>query len=379
MLMEGGVIPQKATAKGIAMTQAGALELTRVTEPAHGGESVRQTGRVRVREDGLDDGCAPVELMGPSTLGSLIDRDDLLAVARWLPPLPPVERRLRRLLSLPDDDVDAASLVECIAHDPALAVAVLRRANEQRAPTAVAGGDPGPVGDLDEGLAVIGRDGAIETARRALSVADCTPSTGASYGTIGDDLWRHSVMAKLAAELILEEAGSVDRGEVVTAALIHDIGKLLLCRYLTPNIVHLLRLAAGNDGLSEFEAELEVLQAHHGEVGALVLGAWDLPFGTLLAVQYHHTPDIGFDRACFIVGLADVVAHDLASGVALGFAPRPAAGGLVRDGDLDDDDERSRLRTELLGELDIDPEAYGAVVRTVAARFTQLSRRFEAS
>jgi HD-like signal output (HDOD) protein len=316
-----------------------------------------ETGQWQVRDDGLVARGRAAEVMPTPTLGSLIDRDDLLAVANALPPLPPVERRLARILACPDDAVNAAALAECISHDPVLAVAILRQAN---------------VVDLDTALMVIGRDDAIQIARRSLAFANCTPSTGASYGSIGDDLWRHSVMAKVAAGVVLEATAVADAGETLSAALVHDIGKLLLCRYLTPNIVHLLRLAAETDGFTEFEAELEVLQSHHGEVGGVVLAAWGFSVRTLLVVQHHHNPDIGFDPACYVVALADVVAHDLTSGVALGID----AGSSVHDGGLDDDDCRARQRRDLLAELEIDEDQYQAIVGSTAARFALLARRF---
>lgn len=346
----------KAKAKGRAMTPATTLESTRrVDMPVEAGE-LGETGHWQVRDDGLVASGGAADLIAAPTLGSLIDRDDLLAVANALPPLPPVERRLTRILACRDEAVDVAALAECISHDPALAVAVLRQAH---------------AADLDTALEVIGRDGAIQIGRRVFAFASCTSSTGSPYGSIGDDLWRHSVMAKVAAELILETAAVADVAETVSAALVHDIGKLLLCRYLTPNIVHLLRLAAETDGFTEFEAELEVLQSHHGEVGAVVLAEWGFSLGTLLVVQHHHNPDIGFDPACYVVALADVVAHDLASGVALSLG-----GGSVHDGGLDDDDRRARQRAELLVELEIEEDQYRAIVGSTAARFSLVARRF---
>ncbi|MCX7619668.1 MAG: HDOD domain-containing protein [Acidimicrobiales bacterium] len=390
-----------------------------------GGESTalamrQDIGPWRVGDEGLVAGPGSARAVCSGTLGSLIDREDLLAVARALPPLPPVQQRLTKILALPDDAIDLAALVDCFRHDPALAVAVVRESNERRFALAQSGLDPqtvsavdpvgagaaasgksglggappaqfgvldqaavgvhqavsvDPVRDVDEALAYIGRERAIEIARRVVASARTASANGDVYGATGNDLWRHSVMSALAAELIVDTANAGDPAEAVLAALIHDIGKLLLCRYLTPNIVQLLKLAAENDGFSEVEAELEVLQAHHGEVGALVLGTWRFSLSTLLAVQHHHNPEIGFDPACTIVALADVVAHDLAAGAALGSGV--GVGSPVCDGGLDDDNQRSGQRAQLLGELAIDPEAYGIVIRTTAARFAHLARRFD--
>ena len=91
------------------------------------------------------------------------------------------------------------------------------------------------------------------------------------YGLSEGDLWRHSVATSLAAEIIMAMAPNPVPAEAVTAALIHDVGKLVLARFLDA------RPAAGARGRpgaratrTSMQAEVDVLGVHHGQLGGLI-------------------------------------------------------------------------------------------------------------
>src|SRR5262249_4352023 len=101
----------------------------------------------------------------------------------------------------------------------------------------------------------------------------------------------------------------------VTAALLHDVGKVLMARFLDPDALEYLRLSRLEGGEQASEAEVEILAASHGELGALVAAHWGMPDEIVRALQFHHdlggAPD-AHRRDAALVALSDVVAKEVA-------------------------------------------------------------------
>ncbi len=108
----------------------------------------------------------------------------------------------------------------------------------------------------------------------------------------------------------------VDRGirdVTVVAALLHDIGSLILACKM-PEEFCAARAMATERGCRIFEAEEELLGTSHAEIGAYLLGLWGIPSLTVEAVAHHHKPTriphSGFDSTVAVY-VADLLAHEL--------------------------------------------------------------------
>ena len=73
------------------------------------------------------------------------------------------------------------------------------------------------------------------------------------------------------------------------AALLHDVGKLVLASRLPDSCDQVLALAA-SDHIPLHEAELQVIGASHAEIGGYLLDLWGLPAVVVSAVTRHHRP-----------------------------------------------------------------------------------------
>ena len=243
--------------------------------------------------------------MNPGKSG-LVDLNALVRDADDLDPLPASAMRLAGLVT--DDDWDLGAIAEIIRLDQALTGRLLGAANSAMSGArrtidsveqAVMRLGPGTVLALAIGSAVKGE------MQRAL------PEYGLSEGV----LWRHAVAAALAADLARHHCKMPISTEAFAAALLHDIGKLLLARHLEPEAITFLQRAAEEAGLSSEEAEVEVLRVGHAELGALVARRWGLPETICVAIQYHHRPVLCADetgrRLSLQVALADAVAIEI--------------------------------------------------------------------
>jgi HD-like signal output (HDOD) protein/CheY-like chemotaxis protein len=99
----------------------------------------------------------------------------------------------------------------------------------------------------------------------------------------------------------------------VVAALLHDIGKLVLATKVPDTFCSVLSHTR-EYGCKQFEAEEELLGASHAEIGAYLLGLWGIPNLAVEAIAHHHRPirirHAGFDCAAAVY-VADLLAHDL--------------------------------------------------------------------
>jgi HD-like signal output (HDOD) protein len=228
----------------------------------------------------------------------VIDLPGLLRSASDLEPLPPSAARLARLVA--ESDPDLGAIVDALDFDPVLTARVLSAANS----AAVRGREP--VSTL-RGAVV--RLGIGPTLGLVLAVLLRGRLRGAvpGYGLGEDELWRHSVASALAAQGLAEQVPGAVPPEAFAAALLHDVGKVVLGRFLEPELLReLRRVTAGATPSTAAEAGL--LGVDHGEVGGLVARHWKLPDGIVLGIAFHHRPGEVSTALVDAVHVADALA-----------------------------------------------------------------------
>lgn len=80
-------------------------------------------------------------------------------------------------------------------------------------------------------------------------------------------------------------------GDLFTTCLLHDIGKIVLNRYVGEHYETISRLMEKKQ-YDFAEAEKEILGMTHAEVGAGILEKWSFPGEMVTAVRYHHDPHL---------------------------------------------------------------------------------------
>jgi putative nucleotidyltransferase with HDIG domain len=100
-------------------------------------------------------------------------------------------------------------------------------------------------------------------------------------------LWEHSLAVGVAANIIAKKLGLPECEEIATAALLHDIGKVIIslkCSEAETAILKIIR----EQQVYMREAEQQVLDTDHAEVGAWLSKSWFLPDKLSEPISFHH-------------------------------------------------------------------------------------------
>ncbi len=225
----------------------------------------------------------------------LADAFDVVSV---LPCVAEARDRLVRATDSPT--VDPAELTDAIESDSGLTIAVMRAAN--------AGGYSG--GSCDNVLQAVDTltPGGVQVVAATLETYDVLePESPLSRRT--DRFRRHAIAVRDAAERVADVARVPNRDQLSIAALLHDIGRLVVAELYKGFDASEDLLTTPEDRLRHERRELGI---DHALVGAVLARRWALPPAIAAAIERHHAPDATGLAA--VVKLADLVVHRAAGG-----------------------------------------------------------------
>lgn len=100
-------------------------------------------------------------------------------------------------------------------------------------------------------------------------------------------LWEHSLGVGVAANMIARKLSLPECEEISTAALLHDIGKVIISLKCSDAERHIRRVIRDKQVYS-WEAEREILDTDHAEVGSWLAKSWFLPDKLSEPIACHH-------------------------------------------------------------------------------------------
>ena len=212
-----------------------------------------------------------------------------------LPALAESRERLLRLLAGPRASV--ADIVSVIESDVALAIAVLRAANDR--PSGPARG----VAGVPEAVELLSPAG-VEALVARIATFDFFERVP-GWDPPPERFRLHAVATQRAAERLARRVSHRDRDELLVAALLHDIGKLVLAEAYPgyPDRIH----GAARTPEQRLQAEWRELGIDHAAVGGVLARRWRLPDRVATTIERHHEP--AAEPAARLVRLADMLAH----------------------------------------------------------------------
>jgi putative nucleotidyltransferase with HDIG domain len=207
------------------------------------------------------------------------------------------ESRNRILKLFAEESPPMAQLVSAVESDVALAIAVLRLANQ------IEGRSRGKVDSIVAALGVLSPEAFQALAGRTRTF-DFFERAGIWEGT-PERFRLHAVATQRAADRVATEIGYEDRDRLMVTALLHDIGKLVLVHAYPgyPRQIH----QDARTPEERLHRERRELGVDHALVGGVLARRWGLARPIAAAIERHHAD--GADPEAALVRLADMLAH----------------------------------------------------------------------
>jgi len=232
---------------------------------------------------------------------------DMIKEIRNLVPVPAVVNQL--MAAVDDPDCSMAHISEIIQYDPAVTANIIKTCNSAYF------GLANPVESIKDAVALLGTDQIVELVllkgtRQAFS------SDQKGYGLHEGEMWKYSVSSALIAKSISIRLKLDHKNTIFTAALLKDIGKIVLDRYVTHSLEKITCLVH-EKGYSFREAEKEVIGIDHAELGAMIAKIWKFSPTMVKIIRHHHLSDENMrkDKDVAIVYLADCICMMMGIGV----------------------------------------------------------------
>ncbi len=270
----------------------------------------------------IDRACDLQSLLQDDTIRRLVGK------VERLPSVPHTYLALTRAAAQPE--VGLAELTKIVEQDPAMAAKVLQLVNSSYF------GLGRTQSSLHSAVNYLGAE-----LLKALALTAHVFDAGAGFSIPGfslESLQRHSVLvARLGQRFFDDKERSSD---VFTAAILHDIGKILLAMSV-PQLFAATLEESRRTGSPAHVVEQALIGTTHAAVGAYLLGLWGLPIGIVHAVAHQHelalaepnSTAVGLHVAIALSGPLDGSASDPSAGdgVDIGFVERsPFAAELPR-------------------------------------------------
>jgi putative nucleotidyltransferase with HDIG domain len=193
------------------------------------------------------------------------------------------------------DNTSGGELVAAIESDTGLTVAVLRGAQNVAGRRRIAN-----VADAVAALTPTGIQDAIKGLPRAEFPWRTSPLEVLMHRSRV-----HAQAVARAADRIAREVELVQRDDVLVAALLHDIGKLVLGRAFPE---YTSETETTNTPEERIRQERRAWAVDHASLGGLLVRRWKLPEALAKTVAAHHSSEAEQEVATY-VRLADMVAH----------------------------------------------------------------------
>jgi putative nucleotidyltransferase with HDIG domain len=231
---------------------------------------------------------------------------EIINLIEMLEPFPQTAMQLIEIAA--DESRAIAEVCDLVKTDANLASNVLRLANSAYF------GLKQEVDSLDRAVTLLGAQFILEIALFSMTASTFKDAQD-GYALEAGELWRHSIISAIFARELAKEQNLKSVETIFTAALIKDIGKVILNRFILDAAMQIDDLVDQRN-FSFSEAEKMILGIDHAELGALAFEKWHFPESLVLIVRNHHLQKApaAVPRETCVVYLADTICSMLGFG-----------------------------------------------------------------
>lgn len=236
---------------------------------------------------------------------------DVEDIIRQIDRLDPINPKVFKLLDLLEDENHALDdVADIIKFDPNLTANILRYANSAYYGAKV------KIESIEAALSRLGSQTVFEVVIGSIAAGRLKKGLG-GYDLKEGELWKHSVFSALFARELARRFDVQGGNRVFTAALLKDIGKVVLNRYLSDVVENINELIYYQQ-TSFLEAEKKILGIDHAELGAMVARKWNFPDKLTTLIRDHHIGDqTGDNPEVNAVYIADTICSMIGVGAGI--------------------------------------------------------------
>jgi putative nucleotidyltransferase with HDIG domain len=227
-----------------------------------------------------------------------VNRDTFLAGSLELPPLPEVARRVTAAIR--SGNTNATEVATLLSSDAGLVAQLLKIVNS------VYYGLPAPIADVRHAVAYLGLSEVERSVLSAALLRIAAPSGSEELRSF----WYHSFHTALVAKLLARSHFKPVDSDVQTAALLHDIGKLVYLELFPDHLAAMAR-HCHESGSSFRDAERHFDLPAHELFGSILCERCRLPEAVRRATELHEIADLtpGVSDEIRLVAVANALAN----------------------------------------------------------------------
>jgi len=223
---------------------------------------------------------------------------------RDLPSLPEVVVKISEIVQ--DPKSSAAQLAKVISHDSGLTSRVLRLVNSAYY------GFPGQISGIQHAVTIVGFSTIRSLVLSSSIFRIFANKSGSTSAKDYKNFWRHSLLTAIASRIIFDKLFFEVDENIFSAAILHDIGQIILDQYDHDNYA-LAHSEAPNPLFDEdvLKAELKYCDVTHTYIGEYVAKSWNLPEPLTSVIRFHHSPleCEEHQKLTVVVYLANILSH----------------------------------------------------------------------
>jgi putative nucleotidyltransferase with HDIG domain len=277
-----------------------------------------------------------------------MDKDNLSRIMRQVKSFPGMPTTAAKLLPLlREPDAGSARIEDLIKYDPGLTANLLKLTNSAYF------GLPSRISSVRQAILLLGRKRLLQLVT-TMCMSGLMKRSVPGYDLPQGGLWRHSVAVAVAADRLVQSLKITQADEVFTAALLHDIGKMVLGDYVQGDLKSIQEMVA--KGISFEVAEYVVLGTNHADIGARILKSWSMPEELVHAVAWHHDPDQCKEncRLSDLVHVANIAVRSIGSGMSA-------------------NDSSPEVSSKVLARIGLDPSGIAALAEQTVQEMAKLA------
>ena len=236
----------------------------------------------------------------------------LIERVKNIPSLPEVVTKVLQLVQ--DEKSSSLNLSKVISQDAGLTTSVLRLVNSSYY------GFSRQIGTIKEAITILGfttiRGLVLSSSIFKMFEPNATDKIIFDYSKF----WKHNFLTATGTRFLSDLLFYNKMDDVFSAAILHDLGKVILSLYDSKNYGQAYTLSRESfDYKKNLRLEEEFCETNHCKIAHLVALAWNLPEIISDVILYHHSPESSekFKLPCIIVYVADILSNLVLDGEAL--------------------------------------------------------------